>query len=480
MKLYNTLTKQIDEFIPVGDTISMYSCGPTVYNNLHIGNLSAFVYADLLRRVLTASFPDHKVRHVMNITDVDDKTIRDSKDSDKDPMQALLMFTRKYEQVFMDDMAKIGNDLSSMEFIRATDTIEDMLAIIRELYDNKIAYIADDGVYFSIAEYKKHGKKYGQLVHIDESSTSSARIQNDEYDKESAHDFALWKLAKEGEPSWAFELDGQQLTGRPGWHIECSAMSRKLLGQPFDIHTGGIDLKFPHHENEIAQSTACTVDPLMAQFFVHNEHVLVDGTKMSKSLGNFFTLRDLEEKGFDSLSFRLLTIQGHYRSQVNFSWENLESAQNRLRRWRNIAALRWQDSREYDSDMDTYIKERTPTIANELSNDLNVSSALKLIEDLFDRIEDPAGGSAIETTTIFYETIDLLLGIQLLQSTPDINESAKELLEQRKQARINNDWPLSDSLRDELKRHGIDVRDDKIGQTWSYATGVIETPYFCL
>jgi cysteinyl-tRNA synthetase len=469
MKLYNSLTKQIEDFIPSKDTISMYSCGPTVYNNLHIGNLSAFVYADLLRRVLTASFPEHKVRHVMNITDVDDKTIRDSKDIDNDPMQALLSFTRKYEQVFMDDMSKIGNDLSSMEFIRATDSIEEMLDLIRELYNNKIAYIADDGVYFSIEEYKKRGKTYGQLVHIDESSTSSSRIQNDEYDKESAHDFALWKQAKDGEPSWAFELDGHKLDGRPGWHIECSAMSRRLLGQPFDIHTGGIDLKFPHHENEIAQSTACTENPVMASVFVHNEHVLVEGTKMSKSLGNFYTLRDLDEKGYDPMAFRMLVLQGHYRNSVNFSWDNLEAAQNNLDKWRKIAALRWQtEGTETFSEIDSVVKK----FSDALEDDLSTPKALFYIEAAMGLLIKNHTKVTIDQFERVFKLVDESLGFDILRDTPNNKEVrilAERYAEAYAKAKTTGNFMASDTLREQIENKGYIVSIDKDGRVTLFA-----------
>ncbi|HEY9714084.1 MAG TPA: cysteine--tRNA ligase, partial [Chroococcales cyanobacterium] len=284
MNLFNSLSKTTEPFKPLtGDGVRMYSCGPTVYDHIHIGNLSAFIYADTLRRVLKAS--GYRVQHIMNFTDVDDKTIRRSRESypDMEPRLALEKLTSDYTSIFLDDMTAVGNDIEDMKFIKATDAIPHMQELIRRLYEQKFAYIADDGVYFSIQAYKNSGKVYGQLVELTESSTSEERIANDEYDKENVHDFALWKTQKPGEPAWDFELDGHELVGRPGWHIECSAMSTEQLGQPFDIHTGGVDLKFPHHENEIAQSTAGQDDPLYANIFVHNEHMLVDGQKMSKS-----------------------------------------------------------------------------------------------------------------------------------------------------------------------------------------------------
>lgn len=438
MKLFNTLTKQIEDFKPLEDKqVRIYSCGPTVYDHIHIGNLASFVYADTLRRALEAA--GFKVEHVMNITDVDDKTIKRSKEKypDLDPKEALTKLTREYEGLFMKDLAAIGNGLEAVKFVRATDSIEQMQELIRKLHKDGFAYIADDGLYFSISKYQESGKAYGQLTKIDAANTSQARIQNDEYDKESAHDFALWKLKKEGEPAWPFELDGKQLEGRPGWHIECSAMSVGALGQPFDIHTGGIDLVFPHHENEIAQSTAGQDNPLMAKLFFHNEHLLVDGKKMSKSLNNFYTLEDVTKKGFDPLAFRLLVLQSHYRKQSNFTWEALEAAQNRLSDLRAAAdALLQQGAKGVES-----ISAQTA-----LENDLDLPSVLT------------HGMSALATTTA--------LGLQLDQRAMPTGEQQK-LLDEREAARAAQDWTRSDELRDQLKAQGIEVRDTDHGQVWT-------------
>jgi cysteinyl-tRNA synthetase len=291
MKLYNTLTKKVADFKPLkAGHVSIYSCGPTVYDHIHIGNLSSFIYVDTLRRVLENQ--NYTVKQVMNFTDIDDKTIKRSleKYPDLDAMTALNKLTSYYTKLFLSDIQSIGNDIGAVNFIKATASIKDMQNLISYLHAKGFAYVTEDGVYFSIKAYVQSGKNYGQLTTISVASTSKARIDNDEYDKESAHDFALWKVQRDGEPAWPFSLDGKDLTGRPGWHIECSAMSQKALGIPFDIHTGGIDLIFPHHENEIAQSTAGHDFNELANIFFHNEHLLVDSKKMSKSLKNFFTL----------------------------------------------------------------------------------------------------------------------------------------------------------------------------------------------
>ncbi|MGC1176866.1 MAG: cysteine--tRNA ligase, partial [Candidatus Saccharimonadales bacterium] len=384
MKLHNTLTRKIEDVAPLdGQAFRVYSCGPTVYNHIHIGNLASFIFADTLRRTLALA-GDTKVKHVMNFTDVDDKTIRSSQEQypDLEPKAALLKLTEEYGEVFLRDTRAVGNDVGAMTFVKATDSIEAMQELIRSLHKQGFAYLADDGVYFSIKAYQKSGKQYGQLTEITTDSTSEARIQNDEYDKESAHDFALWKKQKSGEPAWDFEIDGTDLKGRPGWHIECSAMSAAGLGQPFDIHTGGIDLIFPHHENEIAQSTAGKDEPLYAKVFVHNEHLLVNGQKMSKSLNNFYTLKDIIAKGFDPLAFRLLVLQSHYRHQAHFSWENLEAAQNRLRDLRAFADLKHQAAAEttvIDEIQSQTYEGFISGQSREFSDDLNTPGALSFL-----------------------------------------------------------------------------------------------------
>lgn len=472
MRLYNTLTRQIEEFTPLeAGKVRMYSCGPTVYNNLHIGNLSAFIYADLLRRTLVASGYD--VQAVMNITDVDDKTIRDSRRDypDTDPMAALKQLTQKYEEVFLNDIARIGNNVGALTFIRATETISEMIALTQTLLDKGFAYPADDGIYFSIKNYEEAGFTYGQLQQIDRSH-EHARISNDEYDKDSASDFALWKRAEAGEPSWpaTFAHAGQTLdmAGRPGWHIECSAMSKKLLSVPFDIHTGGIDLKFPHHENEIAQSCGASGEKVLANYFVHNNHILIDGKKMSKSLGNIYTLRDIEEKGFDPMAFRLLVLSSHYRSESNFSWEILEAAQNRLNNWQAAADLRWQDEPDAGTLGNDFFEENSAKLLAALQDDLDTPAALALIDGLFQHIENYGRGLHtihLEEFKGFLDTVHSLLGINLNQ--PDISDSQKQLVQEREQARDNKDWAKSDELRDQLKEQGIEVRDTPNGTIWN-------------
>ena len=463
MQIYNTLTKNVEEFTPLeGNKVRMYSCGPTVYDHAHIGNLSSFIAADTLKRALRGA--GFEVEHAMNITDVDDKTINRSCERypELEPKEALKKLTREYEQAFKDDMVAIGNSIDDIEFVRATEAIPEMQVLISQLHDSGFAYIADDGVYFSIEAYKKSGKKYGQLTHIDSDSTSQARISNDEYDKESAHDFALWKIAKDNEPSWKFSLDGKQLDGRPGWHIECSAMSSMKLSQPFDIHTGGIDLIFPHHENEIAQSTATRENQIYANFFVHSEHLLIDGKKMSKSLNNFYTLQDISAKGFDPLAFRLMILQSHYRKQANFTWEALQAAQNRLQELRNWSALRWQTT-EQNSDIN--FTKLAKTISANLIQDLNTPQALASFSGTVSEDEVIANVNQQELIN-FISDIDTMLGLNL-SDVEDISAPQKSLLKERQTARDKKDWSAADEIRSQLKSQKIEVKDTPSGQVWN-------------
>lgn len=458
MRLYNTRTHSIENFAPLQDnTVRMYSCGPTVYNHAHIGNLSSYIYADTLRRTLKAI--GYQVKHVMNFTDVDDKTIRDShmKYPDDEPMVALTKFTAHYEQVFLDEMVQVGNSVDDVTFVKATDNIADIQQLIRKLLEQGDAYVADDGVYFSISEYRKT-RQYGQLSHVDFNATDRQRINNDEYDKDHAHDFALWKAQKEGEPAWDFALpDSSNMPGRPGWHIECSVMSVKNLGQPFDIHTGGVDLIFPHHENEIAQSTAGNQPAEYANFFVHNEHLLVNSAKMSKSAHNFYTLPDLVERSFSPLDFRLLVLQSHYRSATNFSWETLEAAKNRRRHWCNVAELRHQVSDNPSEEQIDKVSQLVEQAQDAMENDLDTPNALKYFDEAFDLFKPEQ--TDLDALDMLLTAIDQLLGLKLIETTPDIAPEDYELIDERQQARHAKDWAKSDQLRDELAKRGIQIQD---------------------
>ncbi len=467
MKLHNTLTRKLSTVKPLeGNTVRIYSCGPTVYDHAHIGNLSTYIYSDTVQRALKLSGFD--VQRVMNYTDVDDKTIRRSRETypELEPGEALRTLTDNYIDVFNIDMRRIGNLISDVHFVRATDprTIWGMQNLITRLHEKGFAYIADDGVYFSIDAYRKSGKIYGQLSEISAESTSEARIQNDEYDKESAHDFALWKTQKGGEPAWDFTLDGHDLKGRPGWHVECSVMSRQELGQPFDIHTGAVDLIFPHHENEIAQSTALEDNPAMASIFVHSEHLLIDGRKMAKSAKNFFTLEDIIAKGYDPLAFRLKILQSHYRNQVNFTWESLEAAQNLLVNLRSWADLKHQKAASKPGTLADSYKQGFQKILGALEDDLDTPQAMSALASL---------ASESETTGVDGDKIQALLNLVdrafglSLSERPDITHEQKNLIASREQARQQKDWSKADEIRGQLVAQNITLKDTDGGVVWA-------------
>ena len=467
MKLHNTLTRNLEDLKPFdGKKVRIYTCGPTVYDHAHIGNLSAYIYSDTLHRA--AALAGYSVQRAMNYTDVDDKTIRRSREQfpDADPKVALKLLTDKYISLFLEDMQRIGNYTSEVTFIRATDahTMQGMQDLITALHDKGFAYVADDGVYFSIDAYRKSGKTYGQLSEITAADTSEARIQNDEYDKESVHDFALWKTQKDGEPAWGFSIDGHDLTGRPGWHIECSVMSRQALGQPFDIHTGGVDHIFPHHENEIAQSTALEANPVMATMFVHSEHMLVDGRKMSKSAQNFYTLSEITDKGYDPLAFRVKVLQSHYRNSVNFTWESLEAAQNLLSNLRAWADLKHQPAADQHNEVGKTYAPALKKIMAAIDDDLNTPVALAELAQIANHAE--VHGVDRETVQHMLNIADRLFGLQLA-NRPTINDTQKHLIAERQAARDAKGWAKSDEIRDTLKAQGIAVRDTPHGPLWS-------------
>lgn len=464
MKLYNSLSSKDEELGSNTKEITIYSCGPTVYDRVHIGNLASFIANDTLRRALIIN--DFKVKHAMNITDVDDKTIKRSiKEFPKsEPMSALKALGKKYEKYFIDDLRAIGYDLDAVSFIRATESIKEMQGIIDGLAKCQIAYAADDGIYFSLKKYQELGGNYGLLADISSASRSSSRIDNDEYDKESISDFALWKKQKGSEPSWPYQFGSTDMNGRPGWHIECSAMSKKLLGQPFDIHTGGVDLRFPHHENEIAQSIGCGAQDTYANIFMHNEHLLVDGKKMSKSLNNFYVLSDLTSKGYDPTAFRLLILQSHYQNQVNFTFQGLESAQSRLTNLRQMADLRFQLGDDDQSKID--YKGYTNKLKSTAADNLNTPKCLEILGAIQSDLEKNRPSKEQESELLsLLEVIDRLFGLSLLGSR-DIDTELKNLIAKREEARLESDFQAADAIREQLLDSGIELKDSSSGSLW--------------
>ncbi|PJE59795.1 MAG: cysteine--tRNA ligase [Candidatus Portnoybacteria bacterium CG10_big_fil_rev_8_21_14_0_10_44_7] len=453
--LRNSLTNQKEEFISLNKKqVRIYTCGPTVYDFAHIGNLRSYLLADILQRTL--KFNGYNVLWAMNITDVDDKTIKKALAAapDQKPKGALAALTEKYTQTFWADLEKL-NIVRPDRTPTATGTIGAMRELIGSILAADYAYIKDGSVYFNVRKYARKFK-YGQLTKIDlKKMKIGTRIDLDEYDKESAQDFALWKAAKPNEPFWELGLGGQKLPGHPGWHIECSAMSKKYLGVPFDIHTGGVDLKFPHHENEIAQSAIGYHAAKLANFFLHNEHILVNGQRMAKRFHNFFTLNDLIKKGYNPLSFRYLVLQNHYSSLLNFTWESLTAAQAALDKiytlTRDLATAKTEEaSKEYGVNQQEF-----QTFIND---DLDTPRALALLREILGRSLEP------ETKKGLIFEFDRVLGLGLGQVKEiNIPTAITRLAEQRQQAREQKNWSQADKLRKEIKRQGYLIEDTRDG-----------------
>ena len=463
VQLFNTLTRRVEEFIPfdaAGKKVGMYCCGPTVYDFGHIGNFRTFVSADLLRRFL--EFRGFKVTHVMNITDVEDKIIKRVRETNS----SLREYTAKFEAAFREDMKTVGC-LDPHHVPRATEHMAEMIALIGKLMDRGVAYKAQDGsVYFSIEKYQACGCRYGQLVNLNfEEMRRGERVQSDEYSKESLADFALWKarVTEDGDVFWPSPWG----EGRPGWHIECSAMSMKILGPSFDLHMGGEDLAFPHHEDEIAQSEGAGLQPAGRPFvkhWVHCAHLLVEGKKMSKSLGNFFTIRDLLAKGYNGREIRYLLLKGHYRETFNFTLEGLEEARSALGRLDECLGKLQELAGSATAEADIGLVEK---FANALDDDLNVSAGWGVVFDWVRETNRRLAASELKTeqaaaAVAAWTKIDSVFGLGRRQ-TGDAPAEIQALLEQRQAARKAKDFKRADQLRDELKGKGWLIEDTPKG-----------------
>lgn len=441
--LHNSLTRTNEEFKPLkNDSVGLYTCGPTVYNYPHIGNYRAYVFTDMLKRYLI--YRGYKLKHIMNITDVDDKTIRDSLAQGK----TLKELTEFYTDEFFKDRDAL-NIISPDKYTKATDYIDEMVKIIETLIEKGYAYkTPDQSVYFDISK----DENYGKLSHFklsDLKENAEGRMKKDEYDKENAEDFALWKAWDEndGDVFWETSLG----KGRPGWHIECSAMSMKELGENIDIHTGGVDLIFPHHENEIAQSECATGKPFV-KYWMHNEHLMVDGKKMAKSAGNFYTLRDLIDKGIDPLSFRLWLYTAHYRTKTNFTVDAVNASAVALGRlfdgFLSLGSETGEINLEYKEKLIGF-----------MDDDLNTPQALAL---LFDLIHNPEILNKDKRATML--DFDQIFGFGFDKLKEDIiPEEVISLANEREQARENKDWKRSDELRDKIRELGYEVKDREGG-----------------
>jgi cysteinyl-tRNA synthetase len=469
LRFFNTYSRELEEFHPLvsaGREVKMYTCGPTVYSHAHIGNFRAYLFEDLLQRHL--ELREFKVHRVMNITDVDDKTIQGSRSASI----PLAEFTAPFKQAFFEDL-DILRIKRADSFPEATDPrqIAGMIGMIKTLMERNLAYQADDqSIYFRINKFPA----YGQLAHFDLSELrSTGRVKSDEYDKEHIGDFALWKAwdEEDGPVRW----ESPWGSGRPGWHIECSAMATHLLGEQLDLHCGGVDNIFPHHEAEIAQTEGCTGKKFV-RYWMHCAHLMVDGQKMSKSLGNFYTLRDVLAKGYSGREVRYALMRVHYRAPLNFTWEGMEESREALARiddWINRLETKSQEDNVQRPTSN--VQRPTEEFEAALDDDLNISAALGV---LFENIrktnrfldEGTLSSSEAQHWVQWWARIDRVLGVTGTKS--GIPDEIIALAEARVQARLAKDWRKSDELRDELAAKGWEARDTKDGQKITRRGGV--------
>lgn len=482
LQFHNQLTKAIDAFTPqIEGKASLYTCGPTVYNYLHVGNWTSYIYWDTLVRVLQAN--NYTVDRVMNITDVghlvsdaddgEDKLEKGARREGKTAWEVAEFYTKD----FLLGMNRL-NLVAPTHIAKATDYIEEQLQLVRTLKAKGFTYEIDDGIYFDTAKFPT----YGDFAGLDlDAQKAGARVEFNP-EKRNHSDFALWKFTPAGEtrdmewetPADLIEVD-ETHQGFPGWHLECSAMAMTLLGNTLDLHTGGIDHIPVHHTNEIAQSEAAT-GVQFANYWLHNNHLKANSTKISKSLDNGYTLDDLAQKGYSPIDFRMFVLQSHYRSEGNFSYDNLASAHNRLKNWRNVAALRHQthdrlrdDDEKSTDDESVSLYTSSRALVEALSNDLDTPTALVIIDEAFSTVQ----GSVTEAIhhhalTSFLEVIDDTLGLKLIESTKDITNDLKRLIIERERARESKDWKTADHLRTEIEKSGITVRDAAHGSIWEY------------
>ncbi len=461
LRFYNTLTQKVEDFSPLEDNlVRMYTCGPTTWNYVHIGNLRSFTSQDILRRWL--QYRGYQLKHVMNITDVDDRIIQQSAAAG----ESIYDYTAKYTAAFFEDTAKVR--LQKPEIVcKATDHIPEMVNVIERLEANGCTYLSEGSVYFRIAKFPE----YGKLSHIHfEGQRAGARVDTDKYDKDDARDFVLWKARKEGEHYWDTPLG----PGRPGWHIECSAMAMKYLGETLDIHCGGVDLIFPHHENEVAQSEAST-GKLFSRFWLHTEHLMVEGQTMSKSLGNFYTLRDLLDKGYAPETVRYLLESVPYRKQLNFTFDGLRSAATAIERLRNYR-LRLKTSR-FPEGINPALEQRAAAATAQfdaaLDDDLNTAEALGAIFEYIRETNTAMDGgsflagnlaSALALLGHFDSIFDVLEPTTSEGALDDAQIEAR--ISERIQAKKLRNFSRADEIRKELLEHGVVLEDTKEGTRW--------------
>ncbi|NIT36075.1 MAG: cysteine--tRNA ligase [candidate division Zixibacteria bacterium] len=456
IRFYNTLSRRLERFEPLeAGKVRVYTCGPTVYDYAHVGNFRTYAFEDLLKRYLR--WKGFDVVQVMNLTDVDDKTIRGAREAGV----SLGEYTKPYIETFFKD-ADTLRIRRAEHYPRATEHIPEMIALVKRLEAGGHTYASEGAVYYRISTFPGYGKLSGMNIG---SLQPGARVDVDEYAKEEARDFALWKPFGGGEAGW----DSPWGPGRPGWHVECSAMSMKYLGETFDIHTGGVDNIFPHHENEIAQSEAATGKPL-ARYWLHSEHLIVEGQRMSKSLGSYFTLQDLLAKGYDPLAIRYLLLSTHYRRQLNLTFEGLDAATAAVTRltdfYRRVSEYGGDGGEDFAED----VGKAAAAFETSLDNDLGIADALATIFDLvtaanraMDRGELSAAGRGVLVATL--DSLDEVL--DLFHPTPlALGEEIEKLIAAREEARRAKDYARADALREKLAGLGVVLEDTPGGVRW--------------
>jgi len=463
LAFYNTLSRQLEEFHPLeAGKVRMYICGPTVWNFAHIGNFRTFIFGDILRRYL--KFKGFEVTHVFNLTDIDDRIINEAAKQNINIDE----FTAPYIEAFWEDFDALGNERPEVS-PRATHHIAEMIDIISRLIENGKAYKSDGSIYYRIAAFPGYGK-LSNISFTGNIAGGSERIDTDKYEKEDARDFALWKLVgKDEEPGW----DAPFGRGRPGWHIECSAMSMKYLGETFDIHAGGMDLQFPHHENEIAQSEGATGN-LFSRYWIHSEFLKIDDATMSKSKGNFFTFRDLREQGYSALAIRYLLLSVPTRTQLNFTFEGLQGAESTVERLRNFRQLvsEAKNGEGSNPSINTSAAAALQNFESAMDDDFNTASALAAIHNLVREVNiamaESDGLFADDRKAVFdaVEKFDAVLGIFGKQEVKSLDAEIETLVDERQEARRQRNFARSDEIRDALAEKGIVLEDTKDGVRW--------------
>jgi len=462
LRFFNTLSRQVEDFQPIEDKkVRMYMCGPTVWNFAHIGNFRTFVFGDVLRRYIKNK--GFELTHVFNLTDVDDRIINEANSR----RITIDEFTEPFIQYFWEDFDALGNERPDIT-PRATQHVAEMIDIISKLLENGHAYESDGSIYYRITAFPDYGK-LSKINFSGNIAGGSERIDTDKYEKEDARDFALWKLVGPDEqPGW----DAPFGRGRPGWHIECSAMSMKYLGSTFDLHAGGMDLQFPHHENEIAQSEGATGE-LFSKYWIHSEFLKIDDVTMSKSKGNFFTFRDLREQGYSPLAMRYLLLSVPYRKQLNFTFDGLQGAESTVESLRNFRCLVAEANVRESSETNIHelTKKALADFEAAMDDDLNTAAALAAVHDLVREVNTamaksdlPAADQAAVLDVI--AKFDSVLGIFGKATDEILAEDIEALIAERQEARHQRNFARSDEIRDELAAKGIILEDTKDGVRW--------------